>query len=196
MESRIRSCHRPGRPTAGGLPMCRSKATSRRFLSRHCAPATESRSPAKRASTARRHFRRTGASWCHAGWRRRQSGYPYHGYQYAQTRRLTTHRAIDTEGSWSPDGRHIYFTSDRSGGPQIYRVSATGGTPERITFEGSYNARPRLSADGTRLAMVHIFQGNYRIAVMDMIDENAGICWCFRRASRTNLRVSRRTAIP
>jgi TolB protein len=88
-----------------------------------------------------------------------------------QTRRLTTHRAIDTEGSWSPDGQYIYFTSDRSGGPQIYRVAATGGTPERITFEGSYNARPRMSADGTRLAMVHLFQGNYRIAVMDMIDE-------------------------
>jgi TolB protein len=52
--------------------------------------------------------------------------------------RLTTNRAIDTEGSWSPDGKQIYFTSDRSGGPQIYRVSTSGGTPERVTFEGSY----------------------------------------------------------
>lgn len=85
-----------------------------------------------------------------------------------QSRRLTTNRSIDTEGSWAPDGRHIYFTSDRSGGPQIYRVAADGGTPERITFEGSYNARPRLSADGTKLAMVHNDRGNYRIAVLDM----------------------------
>jgi TolB protein len=85
-----------------------------------------------------------------------------------QTTRLTTHRAIDTEGSWSPDGKFVYFTSDRSGGPQIYRVPATGGTAERITFEGSYNARPRLSPDGSKLAMVHNDRGNYRIAVFDM----------------------------
>lgn len=85
-----------------------------------------------------------------------------------QTTRLTTHRAIDTEGAWSPDGKFIYFTSDRSGGPQVYRISANGGTPERITFEGSYNARPRLSPDGTRLAVVHNDRGNFRIAVMNI----------------------------
>jgi TolB protein len=85
-----------------------------------------------------------------------------------RTTQLTTHRAIDTEGSWSPDGKHIYFTSDRSGGPQVYRIPASGGTPERVTFEGSYNARPRLSPDGTKLALVHNDRGNYRIAVMDL----------------------------
>lgn len=85
-----------------------------------------------------------------------------------RTTRLTTHRAIDTEGTWSPDGRWIYFTSDRSGGPQVYRISANGGTPERVTFEGSYNARPRLSPDGKRMAVVHNDRGNFRIAVMDL----------------------------
>lgn len=86
--------------------------------------------------------------------------------------RLTTNRAIDTEGTWTPDGREIYFTSDRSGGPQVYRVDAAGGTPERVTFEGSYNARPRLSPDGTKLATVHNDRGNFRIAVMDRDGRN------------------------
>ncbi len=86
--------------------------------------------------------------------------------------RLTTNRSIDTEGTWSPDGQEIYFTSDRSGGPQVYRVNVSGGSPERITFEGSYNARPRLSPDGSKLAMVHLDRGNYRIAVLDLENEN------------------------
>jgi len=49
-----------------------------------------------------------------------------------QATRLTTHRAIDTDGTWSPDGQYVYFTSDRSGGPQVYRVLASGGSPERV----------------------------------------------------------------
>jgi len=86
--------------------------------------------------------------------------------------RLTTNRSIDTEGTWSPDGETIFFTSDRSGGPQVYKVSTSGGTPERITFEGSYNARPRLSPDGSKLALVHLDRGNYRIGVLDLENDN------------------------
>ena len=86
--------------------------------------------------------------------------------------RLTTHRAIDTEGTWSPDGQTIYFTSDRSGGPQVYKVSVNGGSPERVTFEGGYNARPRLSPDGSKLALVTLDRGAYRIGILDLEDQD------------------------
>ncbi len=86
--------------------------------------------------------------------------------------RLTRNRAIDTEGTWAPDGKSIYFTSDRSGGPQIYAISVEGGTPKRITYEGIYNARPRLSPDGSKLALVTLDRGNYRIGVLDMEDRD------------------------
>jgi TolB protein len=86
-----------------------------------------------------------------------------------QLSRLTEGPAIDTEGAWAADGQSVYFTSDRSGGPQIYRIGVEAGAkPRRITFGGSYNARPRLSPDGTQLVMVTQDGANYRIAVQDL----------------------------
>ena len=82
--------------------------------------------------------------------------------------RITRHPSIDTEPSWSPDGKHLYFTSDRAGGPQVYRVGADGEQLRRVTFEGNYNARPRVSPDGEQLALVHNDRGNYRIGLLDM----------------------------
>ena len=65
-------------------------------------------------------------------------------------------------------GESLVFTSDRGGKPQIYRIVVEGGRPERITFEGSYNARPIYSPDGTKLALVHGDEGRYRIGLLDL----------------------------
>jgi TolB protein len=81
--------------------------------------------------------------------------------------RLTNSLSIDTEPVWSPDGQSIYFTSDRSGRPQIYQVAAGGGSAQRISFQGQNNSNAAVSYDGKQIAMV---QGNgnvYRIAIMD-----------------------------
>jgi TolB protein len=86
---------------------------------------------------------------------------------------ITRNNAVDTEPAWSQDGEQIYFTSDRAGRPQVYRVRAEAGQrAERVTFEGTYNARPRISPDGANMAVVFLDRGDYRIA---SVDPNRGI---------------------
>ena len=86
-----------------------------------------------------------------------------------QLTRITDDPGIDTEPVWSKDGQSIYFTSDRAGGPQIYKVGIRpGDKPRRLTFQGSYNARPRLSPDESQLAFVTQEEGAYHIATMDL----------------------------
>lgn len=86
-----------------------------------------------------------------------------------QLTRLTDDPGIDTEAVFTPDGSAIYFTSDRSGNPQIYRLTpGSSERPKRVTFTGAYNARPRVSPDGKQLAVLTLDDGAYRIGVQDL----------------------------
>ena len=63
-----------------------------------------------------------------------------------QSRRITTDPASDLGGSWSRDGRWIYFTSNRTGSYQVWKVDAaageggTGGAfrPIQVTRSGGF----------------------------------------------------------
>lgn len=81
-------------------------------------------------------------------------------------RRITDSDAIDTEPVWV-DNDTLIFTSDRSGGPQLYEVSARGGRAERITFEGAYNASATVSPDGLSVAFVHGTGSGFQIGIID-----------------------------
>ncbi|MBF0220126.1 MAG: Tol-Pal system beta propeller repeat protein TolB [Gammaproteobacteria bacterium] len=87
--------------------------------------------------------------------------------------RVTNSYAIDTEPDWHPSGKSLLFTSDRGGGPQIYTIGidangAAIGQPQRITFEGKYNARGTFSPDGNLIAFIHGRDNSYRVAVQDL----------------------------
>lgn len=84
-----------------------------------------------------------------------------------QRSRLTQNDAIDTEPVWL-DNNTIVFTSDRSGGPQLYKVAARGGRAERLTFEGRYNASASVSPDASTLAFVHNSGNGFQIATLDV----------------------------
>jgi Tol biopolymer transport system component len=62
------------------------------------------------------------------------------------TRRLTMDDAESALGSWSGDGAWIYFTSDRTGESQIWKMPVAGGEAIQITRDGGEN--PRESVDG------------------------------------------------
>jgi len=83
-------------------------------------------------------------------------------------RRISNSASIDTEPRYSSDGKWIYFTSDRGGSPQVYRMASTGGEPQRVTFEGSYNVSPRPSPDGRVLAYVTRNAGKFQVALLDL----------------------------
>ena len=80
-------------------------------------------------------------------------------------RALTDNDAYDAEASYSPDGRHLVFVSNRSGDMEIYigRLNADRTGFERvlqITDAPGYDGGPFFSPDGKRLVYRSDRKGN------------------------------------
>lgn len=68
--------------------------------------------------------------------------------------RLTKEKGYDAEGSYSPDGKQIVFTSNRSGAKnlELYIMDADGKNVRKLTNSpGCYNGGPFFSPDGKRV---------------------------------------------
>jgi tricorn protease len=65
--------------------------------------------------------------------------------------RLTSTPAVESNPHISPDGKLVAFSSNRSGNQAVYVVSATGGTPERLTWHPSSATVCGWSPDGNRV---------------------------------------------
>jgi Tol biopolymer transport system component len=69
-------------------------------------------------------------------------------------RRLTNHLARDENPLFSPDGRTVAFTSNRSGNGDVWLVPVTGGEPKQLTFFTGNDEAVSWTPDGQALVLV------------------------------------------
>ena len=90
------------------------------------------------------------------------------GFDGSNLRRLTDDPSDDFFPSFSPDGRHIAFASERDGNLEIYVMGFDGSNPRRLTDHPTRHRTflPRWSPDGRHIAFVSERDGNLEIYVM------------------------------
>jgi Tol biopolymer transport system component/predicted Ser/Thr protein kinase len=73
---------------------------------------------------------------------------------------VTEDEALDWSPAWSPDGRYLYFSSDRGGSMNLWRVAIdersgrVRGEPGRVTTPAAFAHHAGFARDGSRLAYV------------------------------------------
>jgi Tol biopolymer transport system component len=67
---------------------------------------------------------------------------------------LTTGTGLSDDPDYSPDGKYIYFNTDRWGGMQIGRMRPDGSQPEQVTFDDFKNWTPHPSPDGKSIVFI------------------------------------------
>jgi Tol biopolymer transport system component len=75
---------------------------------------------------------------------------------------VTDDDALDWNPVWAPDGRHLYFASERGGTMNLWRVPIdersgdVRGPPEPVTTPSVYSQHLSFAASGRRLAYVEV----------------------------------------
>jgi Tol biopolymer transport system component len=65
--------------------------------------------------------------------------------------RLTQGPGLQTDATWSPDGRFIAYASDRAGNFDVWVQPVAGGDPVQVTRSDAQDTQPEWSPDGTRI---------------------------------------------
>ena len=84
-------------------------------------------------------------------------------------RRLTFDNSWGGTPAWTPDGTEIVFSSNRGGPLNLWRVSASGGSPRPVAGVSSIAYAPSISRKGNMLAYEHatLSSGIWRISLKD-----------------------------
>lgn len=86
-----------------------------------------------------------------------------------ETRLLAEHPAQDFYPTWSPDGEHLAFVSDRDGDEEIYRISTDGTELINLTDNPASDFNPVWSPSGRFIAFLSDREepGAYQLYVMN-----------------------------
>jgi Tol biopolymer transport system component len=95
---------------------------------------------------------------------------------------VTDDQALDWNPVWAPDGKHLYFSSNRGGAVNLWRVpinQATGkraGEPEAVSVPSTYATGISFSRDGRRLVYTNCLRSSnlFRVEFDPTRDSTAG----------------------
>ena len=88
-------------------------------------------------------------------------------------KQLTKKSGINVSPTFSPDGKHIVFVSDRSKKPQLYLMELASGKTQRITYKGTENAEPSWSPSANLVVYSSLRNGIYQLCTINPFQEGS-----------------------
>ncbi len=86
--------------------------------------------------------------------------------------RLTHDDQSEINPAWSRDGGWIYYESNVSGRPEIWKIASAGGTPIPLTTQGGMD--PRESPDGRSVYFLQPASGPYASSTVKRVSLDSG----------------------
>ncbi|HTM51209.1 MAG TPA: DPP IV N-terminal domain-containing protein [Bryobacteraceae bacterium] len=86
----------------------------------------------------------------------------------ANAKPLASHIALDSNASFSPDGKWVVFTSTRAGSADLFRVHPDGSGLERLTDSLAFDDQATFSPDGGSIAFVSSRTGQADIWILNI----------------------------
>jgi Tol biopolymer transport system component len=102
-------------------------------------------------------------------------------------KRLTDAPGYDAEGSYSPDGKQIVFSSTRGGDPDLYIMNSDGSGVRQLVKAPGYDGGPFFSPDGKRVIfrsdrkekdLLQLYVVNTDGTGERALTDNGGVNWC------------------
>jgi len=85
-----------------------------------------------------------------------------------EIKQLLLGNARDTEPAWSPDGRRVVFSSDRSGNPDLWLITSDGKELTQLTNSPAAEMYPKWSPDGLEIVYISAASGRTELSLINV----------------------------